>query len=201
MPDELSTRVASLSATAARGDTSAFRELVAVTTPTVYRLALRIAGSEAEAEDVTQETFVRVWQKLATLRDHQAAFGWICRIARNVATDVVRTRKRRPTQSLSMPTGAGLEALGDVLEDATPSVEERLSNAEAARAVLALVDQLKEKHRVVLLLREVDGMTTVETAAALGIPEGTVESRLHRARRALAAKIERAVRRGSQEAA
>lgn len=201
MPDELSTRVASLSATAAGGDTTAFRQLVALTTPTVYRLALRITGAEAEAQDAVQETFVRVWQKLGTLRDHQAALGWMCRIARNVSTDAVRSRKRRPTQSLSAPIGAHLEALVDVIEDSTPSAEERLSNAEAARAVLALVDELKEKHRVVLLLREVDGMTTAEIATALGIPAGTVESRLHRARRALAAKIERAMRRSSQEAA
>ena len=201
MSDDLPSRVALLSAAAADGDAGAFRELVAVTTTTVYRLALRITGGEAHAQDVVQDTYIRVWQKLSSVRDHMAALAWIYRIARNLATDVVRTRARRPTQSLSTPTGAGLEALGDLLEDDTPSAAEQLSNAEAAAAVLALVDQLKEKHRVVLLLREVDGMSTAEIAAALGCPQGTVESRLHRARQALATKIDRALRRDSEDAA
>jgi RNA polymerase sigma-70 factor (ECF subfamily) len=183
--------VGRLAARSAHGDRDAFRTLVEKTHPTVYRLALRIVGSETDAEDVVQETFVRAWQSLATVRDPRAAFGWICRVARNVAYDRVRGSGRRPETSLDQPVREGLSALVDLLSTDDPNPEDVTASQEAGEAIRAAVEGLKEKHRLVLLLRAVDGMSYEEIAEALGCAVGTVESRLFRARKALAKKLKK----------
>lgn len=182
-------QVAALAAKAAQGDRGAFRRLVDISHPTVYRLALRITGTESEAEDVVQETYIRVWKKLSTLKDPTAAFAWVCRIARNVAYDSVRKSSRRRSVSLDAKVGEGLSSLHELLESEEPGPERRTISRDLAQAVLAVVENLKEKHRTVLLLREVDGMSYEEMATALGCSIGTVESRLFRARKALMKRI------------
>ncbi len=190
-----------LSVSAAGGDESAFRALVARVTPTVYRIGYHMLGRDAEAQDVVQETFIRVWQQLGTLRDHAAIMAWICRIARNLCADRLRAEKRRPADAFDelelSKLATALERAGRLPE--TP--EELVVSAEDRQALLALVATLREKHRVVLLLRLVEGMRCVDIATTLGCPIGTVESRLHRARGELAGKLERAARRRAKEVA
>lgn len=185
-------RLAQLVTRARTGDAGAFRAFVEETTPVVYRLALRTLSDEAEAEDAVQETFVRAWQGLDRLRDPQAALAWVCRVARNVAADRARARGRRQTVPLDDDTS---HAWAERLASETESPQELLESAEARAFVRVMVDELPEKHRVVIWLREVDQLSTEETAAALGVAVGTVESRLHRARAALAAKVKKHARR------
>ena len=175
---------------AADGDRAAFRSLVEATTQTLYRVALRTVGDRTDADDIVQETFIRAWGSLDRLRDPAAVVGWLCRIASNVAADLYRARGRRRSWSLDLAASDGI-ALVERLAAAGPDPEKRTGDAQLARAALALVGELPEKHRLVLLLREVDGMSYSEIAEALGIATGTVESRLHRARAALAKKIDR----------
>lgn len=190
----------SLVSRASSGDREAFGALVEHTHSTAYRLALRLlAGDQAEAEDVVQETYIRVWKNLAKLRDPGAVVGWICKITRNVATDRVRHHKRRPADSLDRNVGADLGPLVDYIASEDPNPEEVTASAQVQAAMAAVINQLKDKHRVVLLLREVDGMSYEELASALGLPIGTVESRLHRARRELAKKLERLLRKHAKE--
>ncbi len=191
----------SLATRAADGDQAAFRTLVDKTHATSYRLALRMLSNPAEAEDVVQETFVRTWQSLGKLRDKRATLAFICRITRNVATDKLRKRGRRRIESLDAQIGDGIGALVDSIADDGPAPDELVSSAQVQVAVRAVVDQLKDKHRMVLLLREVDGMSYDEISTVLGVPVGTVESRLHRARKELAQKLERLVRAQQKEAA
>jgi RNA polymerase sigma-70 factor, ECF subfamily len=190
-PDDLEI----LAKAAASGDPEAFRALVDATHATVYRVALRVVGDTDEAADVTQETFVRAWQKLASLREHAAVRGWLCRIARNLATDRTRWRARRKHRSLDEVGDEGLAPLVERLCSDDPGPEEQLASAQLGDALRRVLDGLSEKHRVVLLLREVDGMSYEEIAAALDCPVGTVESRLHRAREALARRLEKSVKR------
>ena len=190
----------SLVARASSGDKEAFAALVERTHSIAYRLALRLlAGDQAEAEDVVQETYIRVWKGLAKLRDQGAVVGWICKITRNVATDRVRHNKRRRADSLDRNVGAELGPLIDYIASDDPNPEEVTASAQVQAAMATVIGQLKEKHRVVLLLREVDGMSYDELASALGIPLGTVESRLHRARHELAKKLERLLRKHAKE--
>ena len=171
------------------GERRAFRDWVEHVTPTVYRLALRMLRNEADAEDVVQETMVRAWQGMAGLRDAQASLSWVCQIARNVALDRVRGVKRRAGMRLMSLDGDHAQHWAETLGDATRSPEELADSHEARSFVRAVIESLPERHRLPLLLCELDGMTAEEAAAALGCPTGTVESRLHRARNALGKKV------------
>ncbi len=191
-----------LSSRAAQGDAASFRALVERTHGIAYRLALRmVSGGESDAEDVVQDTYIRVWRGLPKLRDHAAVVGFICRIVRNVAADTRRGKKRRPMASLDRPIGDGLGPLVESIASDTDDPEQLACSAQVRADVFALVDELKEKYRVVLLLREVDGMSYDELSQALGVPVGTIESRLHRARAALAKKVERLRARQAKETA
>lgn len=179
--DDAGARLRAAADGARAGDPEAFRVLVAETHATVFRLAAALVSDRDEAADVTQETYVRAWGRIEELRDGAAALGWLCRIARNVAHDRRGSwwsRVRAPLEAI-----AGVAAPREAGPDASFAAAER---AEAVRAALA---KLPEKHRVVLALREVEGLSYEEIAAATGVPRGTVESRLHRARAALARRL------------
>jgi RNA polymerase sigma-70 factor (ECF subfamily) len=164
------------------GDPAAFREVVEATHGTVFRLAAALVGDRDEAADVVQETYIRAWDARDALRDGAAALGWLCRIARNVAHD----RRRSWWSRIRAPLAdAALEARAD--DRAAPDAA--LVQADTAGMVRRALAALPEKHRVVLALREIEGMSYEEIAAAVGVPVGTVESRLHRARAGLARRI------------
>ena len=152
------------------------------------RLA-RWGATDVQPEDVVQETYLRAWQNLSRLKEPAAHLGWLCRIARNVAADRMRHKSRREEAVLDAPVGDGWVRLVETLSTENPSPEDALLTSENKRRVALAVDELKEKYRVVLLLREVDGMSYDQVAEALGVPRGTVESRLHRAREHLAKKL------------
>ncbi len=187
--DEVGTRLPDAAARARAGSTRAFRELVDGSHETVFRLAVALTGDRDEAADVVQETYIRAWERLDGLRDPGAATAWICRIARNVAHD----RRRGWWSRVRAPLDAAWESRA-VPETAAVAADEALEEAERAASVRRALAKLPEKHRVVLLLREVEGMAYEEIAAALGLPAGTVESRLHRARQGLARRLAKAGR-------
>ena len=164
-------------------DEDAFREVVERTHSTVFRLACALVADRDEAADVTQETYVRAWSRRGELRDSAAVLAWLSRIARNVAHDRRRSwwsRIRAPLEDTdAMPLA------GD-----PPAADELLVAAQEAGSVRRAMGLLPEKQRVVLTLREVEGLSYEQIAELLGVPTGTVESRLHRARAALAKRLE-----------
>jgi RNA polymerase sigma-70 factor (ECF subfamily) len=163
------------------GDSAAFRQLVEATSERLYRLAFHLMRDQDEADDVVQETFIRAWQRRGDLRDPSAVVPWLSRIARNAARDRLRWWRRRPERARSEVESAGA---------ATPA-DQTLIDQERAAEVRRGLDVLSEKHRVILLLREVEDMSYEQIAELLDLPVGTVESRLHRARAALARKLEK----------
>lgn len=170
-------------------DRAAFRELVDRTHKTIYRLAFRILGTKDEAEDVVQETFVRLWTGSCDIKEPSKVLSWICRVARNASFDRLRSRKRKAAESLDRPVGEGLSPLKDLLDAKEGNPEEMVAAQQLSFAVESALAGLKEKHRLVLMLREVDEMSYEEIGEALGISIGTVESRIHRARKALARRL------------
>jgi RNA polymerase sigma-70 factor (ECF subfamily) len=188
-PDDVPARLRVAAERAREGNAGAFRELVDRSHETVFRLAAALTGDRDEAADVVQETYIRAWEEIGGLRDGAAVTGWLARIARNVAHD----RRRGFWSRLRAPLSPAHEDRAG-RERAAPGADATLEEAERARGVREAMARLPEKHRVVLALREIEGMTYEEVAAALGVPVGTVESRLHRARRALAKRLERAAR-------
>lgn len=174
---------------AVAGDRTAFRELVQATHGNVYRLALRLGCSPTEAEDVVQESYVRAWQSLATVRDPAAVVGWLFRVARNLSLDRRRSSSRRRVRSLDAPIGEGDLPLVEQMPNPEAGPEQRVDAAEVSERVRTALAGLKEKYRVILMLRELDGLAYEEIAESLGIALGTVESRIFRARQELARKL------------
>lgn len=165
---------------AGRGDQEAFAQLVERYTGLVYSLAVQRVGNHHDAEDVAQTVFLKAWKALPGFRGDAAFSTWLYRMTANAATDLLRQRGRRETPlSLDDP---------DLPQTAHPGPGpvERAQEAERREALADAVDALPEQARAILLLRELEGLSYEEIAAALDLPMGTVRSRLARARKALA---------------
>ena len=169
------------------GEAGAFRTLVQRYNRRVYRVARSVLKDESEAEDVVQESYVRAFAGLARFRGDAAFSTWITRIAVNEA--VGRIRRRRKTLELAVLETAcgrgGAETLQyrGLAADADP--ERAAAHMEVRRLIERAIDRLPEGLRMVFVLRDIEGMSTEETAGHLGIRPETVKTRLHRARRRL----------------
>lgn len=178
---------ASLVARLRAGDGGAFAELVQEHSPRIYGLALRMMQDPAEAEDVLQETFLQAAQHLKGFREQANLGTWLYRIATNQA--LMRLRRRRPPAvSLDEAAEAHIEVVLGAPDWSSRPESELLSSearAQMERAITALPDSL----RVVFILRDIEGRSTVETAAALELSVSAVKSRLLRARLNLRNKL------------
>lgn len=166
---------------ARRGDADAFEELVRRYEKRIYAVALRSSGSPEDAADITQEVFLQAWRSIESFRGDSGFSTWLYRIAANRCIDHARHRGAQPqTQPLLY------EEEGErPIPDPAPTPEERLENSELGRELAAALDEVSEEHRSVVLLRDVSGLSYTEIAETLEISEGTVKSRLSRARLAL----------------
>jgi RNA polymerase sigma-70 factor (ECF subfamily) len=185
---DLDARLARLTRVAAAGDAGAFRELVGALTPTLWRLAVRLVDDHAAADDVVQQTVVKLWRALPTIADPQAMRAYACATLRHTAADETRKAARRRTTSLPDVDDAGA-ALAEQLMSDTPDAATLLQSAQAKALVHAALDGLADEHRLVILLCDVDGVSYDDAAVALGVKPGTVASRLSRARVKLAQKV------------
>jgi len=158
------------------GDAAAFGRLVKLYQRAVYRVAYGITRNASDADDLAQETFVRAYQAIRRFRVGEPLHPWLARIAVNLAFSLYRRRKRRPETSLEPLLEAGREFAG------TDDPAENVAKRERDRHLAAAFAELTEEHRAVLVLRVVEGMSYDEIARTLGIPGGTVMSRLSRAR-------------------
>jgi RNA polymerase sigma factor (sigma-70 family) len=146
----------------------------------IFTFAYRFLGDQAEAEDVTQEVLVRLWNHHATL-DPGRVTAWLIRVTRNACLDV--TRKRTRHRALGHREGYEQAVDNAVSEDANP--ESALVLSEAGRQVKRALDELAEPYKTVVVLREIQGMTYEEVSQALEMPLNTVKVYLHRGRRKL----------------
>ena len=165
------------------GDPAAFSELVRRYQRAVYRVAYALTRNPSDADDLAQETFVRAWQAIGRFRVGEPLHPWLARIATNLAFSLFRYRKRRPETPLEPLVEAGQH--WGVDDDPAERVEqdERLAHMQAAFA------DLKPEHQAVLALRVVEEQSYEEIATTLGVPVGTVMSRLSRARAELKARL------------
>jgi RNA polymerase sigma-70 factor (ECF subfamily) len=175
-----------LAARAAAGDESAFEAIVTRYQSRVFRLAWRLTGSESDAADVLQETFLQVYRKIATFRGASRFGTWLYRIATNAALMHRRARARRPAEPLDdfLPgfDGDGLHAATPAEIRAAEDVERRLDRRRLAEKALAAVDRLPDAHREAFVLRDLEEMSTAEVADVLGLDPAAVRQRVHRAR-------------------
>jgi RNA polymerase sigma-70 factor (ECF subfamily) len=162
------------------GSLPAFEQLFRAHERRIYSLALRMVGDVAAAEDLTQDTFVRAWENLRSLRHEGAFAGWLRRIALNLIWDYIR--RRSPTEELR-------DDVADDLPDQGAPAEQVLAESSLAKKVQAAVMGLPEHQRVVVAMFYWEDMPVNEIARALGIARGTVISRLARGREALRRRL------------
>lgn len=163
-----------LVALAQQGDPEAFAQLVRRHQKMVYNLALGKTGSHHDAEEVTQTAFLNAWQGIRSFQGKAAFSSWLYRLTANAAIDLLR-RRRAPALSLDDPDLPPLA-------DRDPGPEEVSLTAERRRLLWQAIDRLPEAQRAPLVLREMEGLSYREIAQALDLEEGTVKSRLARAR-------------------
>lgn len=178
---------ASLLARLRAGDESCFEELVRRTSPRLLATLRRMLRSEEDARDALQETFLAAFRALETFEGQARLSTWLHRIAVNAALMRLRSRRRRPEEPIDdlLPR---FDASGHrVAEPAEreASAEEALDGEQRRDAVRRCIERLPETHRSVLVLRDIEGLGTAETARALGVSADAAKMRLHRARQAL----------------
>jgi RNA polymerase sigma-70 factor, ECF subfamily len=165
---------------AQQGDATAFRTLYQAHVGRVYGVCLRLAGNAAEAEEHTQDVFVRVWERLGSFRGDSAFSTWLHRLAVNEVLQTRRAAGRRTAR-------VGLAADPAALEQAADPAASRPPSPDLAHALT----RLPEGARAVFVLHDVEGYQHEEIGALLGIAEGTSKAQLFRARRLLREMLER----------
>ena len=167
---------------AAAGQPEAWDEILDRYAQRIYNLAYQFAGSAEEAEDLTQEIFLRLYQNLRLYRGDVPLSGWALRLSRNLCIDQYRrNRRERLAGRVSDEVLQYVPALDDPMADA--------QSREQLRAVHLALEEMSEDLAEVVLLRDLQGWSLEETATYLEIPEGTVKSRLHRGRIDLAERV------------
>lgn len=168
-----------------------FESLVEAHYRRIYSLTYRMVQSEPDAADLTQETFVRVYRALPKLRAEGAQSAWIRRIATNLCLDWLRRRNSSPSLSSLDARPSEDSDNHQSWEIADPSGEPDLlfSSKERAGALYAAIERLQDDYRTVVILHYMEEMRVEEIAASLGVPAGTIKSRLSRARRELKRKL------------
>jgi RNA polymerase sigma-70 factor (ECF subfamily) len=168
------------------GDLSAFETLTTRHEQRVYSLALRMLRQQQDAEDVTQQTFLSALEHLSGFRGEAEFSTWLLRIATHAALKIIRKRKGLETVSLeasTQPQGEeGAIPHPEYIADWRESPEELAHRNDVRQLVDDALAQLDEKHRMVFLLRDVEGLSIKETAEALGLSEANTKVRLLRAR-------------------
>jgi RNA polymerase sigma-70 factor, ECF subfamily len=199
-PHRLASKVAredehQLVAAAKSGDVTAFEELVNRYERKIFRLTMNITRNREDAEDAMQDAFLKSYSHLKTFQGDSRFYTWLVRIAANEA--LMRLRKRRPNQfSLDEPIEGDDDLIPRELQDWGPGPEQRFAQTEMREILSSVIDELEPDYRVVFVLRDIEELSTEETAASLGISVPAVKSRLLRARLKLREKLGRYFQQG-----
>ena len=167
------------------GDETALAPLVDKYKRMVHRLALQITKNREDANDVMQETFIKVYQSIHTFRQEAAFETWVYRIAVNEALNFVKRRERRRESPLSTTEASEYDPSVVHKVEMANDPQINAEKTELRHWVTKAVNSLSLKHRTVVILHELEGLTHAEIASILNCSEGTVRSRLHYARKQL----------------
>ncbi|ATF10796.1 RNA polymerase sigma factor SigW [Brevibacillus sp. HB1.2] len=173
---------------AKRGDREAFAELIEIYKDKIFQLAYRMVGNRQDAEDIAQETFLRVYANLHSYDDSYKFSTWIYRIATNLCID--RGRKKRPDFSLDEETepGQGLDWYSRLSSnERTP--EDKVVTQELQETVQDALSHLQPKYRSIMILRYIEDLSLQEISDIVKLPITTIKTRIHRGREALRSKL------------
>jgi RNA polymerase sigma-70 factor (ECF subfamily) len=170
-----------------KGDRQAFTKLVKAFQRKVYALAFKIVLNHSDADEVAQETFVRVYRRIGQLKSPEYFGSFVYRIATNYAIDLLRKRKGR---MVAMPDESELPGSVQLtLATRVTNPEKHLENKQLLVAITRAAEELPPRQRATLILHDIEGMSKEEVAKIMGCPEATVRSNLHIARSKLKKKL------------
>jgi RNA polymerase sigma-70 factor (ECF subfamily) len=173
-----------------RGEAAAFETLVRHHGDMLYRLAVRVLGNEADARDAVQDGFISVFKEIKRFEARATLKAWLYRIILNAALMRRRARSRKNEVSIDDLLPQIEEFRHEPEWNFTESAEDIVTREHLQQHIRGQIDRLPEAYRTVLLLRDIEGYDTRETAELLGDSEGSVKVRLHRARAALKTLLE-----------
>lgn len=188
----------------ASGDAVAWEELVRLHHRRIYNICYRFTGSPDDAEDLTQEVFVRMYRTLSSYEPGKGSFvTWITTMSRNLLVDHFRRSKQdRVTDSLDANLGPEQDSatMADQLASATPGPDQHVQSRERQAAVQAALQKLSPELREAVILRDLQDLDYRDIAQVLKVPEGTVKSRINRGRTELARLLSRTYQQGAPAA-
>lgn len=167
------------------GAASAFEKLVLENQTNVYNLALRMVGDKDDAFDMSQEAFIKAYASISQFRGESRFSVWLYRLTTNVCLDFLRSKDRKSHLSLTYLDEDGDDGKELEIPDERFSPDNELEKKELREAVRRGLTRLPRDYRMILLLREIEGMSYDEISLALGLEAGTVKSRIFRARKKL----------------
>lgn len=171
------------------GDIDAFEELVAKYERKVFAIAYRFMGNPEDANDLTQEAFLKAYQSIKGFRQEASFSTWIARIVSNVCRDQLRKVKKTNESSLDEDVWLEEGTVKKQLKDDRPTPEEQYERKELKKYLQGLINNLNPEYKMVVVLRDIQGYSYEEIAQMLDCSLGTVKSRLNRARKALRDQI------------
>jgi len=179
--------VASLVSRFQKGDRQAYTELVKTFRRRVYLLAFKILRNHSDADEVTQETFVRIYARIGQLKSPEYFESFVYRIATNYAIDLLRKRKGR---TVAMPKESELPgSIQLTLSEKVTDPEKILENKQLLAAIVKAAEELPPRQKATLILHDIEGLSKEEVAGIMNCPEATVRSNLHIARSKLKKKL------------
>lgn len=176
---------------AVKGDNSAFEALMEKHMGIIYNIALRMTANQDDAEDMTQEIMIKIFRSLGSFKGNSKFSTWIYRVAVNTCLDELKKKKNKKHLSLDAEISGDDGENQIEIKDDSPSPEKLAEQNELRDMVAAAVKLLSDEHRAVIVLRDIRGMSYSEIAGILGCSDGTVKSRISRARAQLKMILEK----------
>lgn len=167
------------------GDVEAFEQLIEGYQRKIFNIAFRMLGNYDDAGDMAQEVFIRMYKSISSFKEQSSLSTWIYRITTNVCLDELRKRKNRKITYIDEEIRLDDGDVKRQMENEGPSPEDYAETNEIKKVVRDAILQLPEEYRIIIVLRDIQGFSYEEIAAILKCPEGTVKSRISRARHAL----------------
>ena len=170
---------------AQNGDVTSFERLIESYQQGVFNLAFRMVNNHEDAADIAQEAFIKAYLNILKFKGTSKFSTWIYRITTNACLDEIKKRKKTKAFSISENIETEAGEIPREIEDTSANIEDNLERKERNRVINDAIAQLPENHRAVIILRDINNLSYEGIAAALKCSEGTVKSRISRARNAL----------------
>jgi len=167
------------------GDVNAFEQLLEGYQRRIFNIAFHMVNNYEDAGDLVQEVLIRIYKSIGGFKEQASFSTWVYRITTNVCLDDIRKKKRRKVISLDEEIKFDDGELVRQIKSDDPSPEDQAEKNEFKKSVNRAINRLSEEHRLVIVLRDIQGFSYEEIAKVLKCPEGTVKSRINRARQAL----------------